>query len=1019
MELDLEIYNKIVSLLSKSKENKNYELEMRFWADIDKKKSISEEIYKKIFEKMTYSIENNGLSLKYNLENTLDIKLNNNSNNTRLTIHNTDDIKKYWLSEKLDNIKYTFIEKEKLDVVDNLNYNFRISLSNELPKNAAFEKNINLLLSNDYDKYYRLKNRYSIKTEDGLFRIDLTSIKSGKGKTLRLSNTLKEVPSFEVEIEFVGKESNMQDSEIINKMINYANIIVKIIQNNDILLKTSVKKNVIGDYKKLIKTNIDNYFIAANPVTIHRENLIKNSNIKNIYDHYAVTLKADGERYFLFVTESENTEENGKMYLLNNNFDVIDTGLKDITWANSLIEGELVDKTFFMYDMLFAKGQDIRRQHLINFQKEKTYSSRLENLETFFKSTNRIISPLFKDKFIELKKKPYQFSIRNDGTDIFQKVKDIWDTRKYNAFHVDGIIFVPIREYYPLKKGSWQSLFKWKPPYLNTIDFLIKFNKDEFNKDIKSPYIEIIKRPDGKEETLLKQYKTVKLYVTGRKNVFNNITRKMNYEAIPLLFNPFQLDEKNSHLYNTVKLFLDDNEKIFAIDPITNEKTEVLDDSIIEFAYDETKDDGFKWVPCRFRKDKTNLYKSGEPMFGNAEFVANDNFRAIKNPVTEEMISSGIVPIEEKSAENSDKPYFAQLGQNENVGKRERFPYQNFHNFFIKYQLYYLSSPAHILEYKNGTVGKLFDLCCGKGVDINKIKKAKYAEVVGMDIDLNNIKFAQNYYSKIVPMPKPKGYYVRGDSGKLIWPEQACCKTEAEKLFLKKQVPTKYYFDTISLMFCIHYLFEDEIKLRTLLQNLNDNLKIGGFVVGTTFDGNRIYEQLKDKESIQGKTFSGETMWKIEKKYGNSKFSMTEKRANFGKKIDVFIKTIGQVHTEFLVNFAYLDKIMQEYGFSLVMRKPFEDFYKELMENEKLLDLDTRELEMDKNVAKSMSEEEKRFSFLSSGFMYKKEKNCSDSLFKKLVELMEKKGSFKKPDGVEKVDEDTEHLIEYTEEGNF
>jgi len=1036
MELELNIFNKLVSFLSKSKQNDNYELEIRFWDDINKKKNLSEEIYKKIFEKMTYSKTNNGLGFKYDLENTLDIFLDkgnkNNNNNIRLSVNNINDIKKYWLDSNINKVDHNIIEKEKIDFIDDSNYNLRISLTNELPKNAALEKNINLLLSDSFQKYYRLKNRYSIKTDDGLFKIDLTSIKSGSGKTFRESNTLKAIPSYEVEIEFIGKKSELQDKEIATKIVYYSNIIVKLIQNNDILLKSSLKKLVIENYKKLAKITFDNYFIAASPVTIHRENLIKNSNIKNIYDRYAVTLKADGERYFLIVIESQNQEENGKIFIFNNNFNVIDTGLKDVTWKNTLIEGEYIDNTnskkdFFMYDILFSKGEDVRRQHLINFQKEKTYPSRLENLDLFFKSNTRIVSSPVKDKFIELKKKPYQFSVRSDGTDIFQKIKDIWETRKYNIFNVDGIIFVPIREYYPLKKGSWQSLFKWKPPTLNTIDFLIKFNRDEYQKEIKSPYIEIIKRPDGKEETLLRQYKTARLYVGGRKTVYSNggnngnggnigNTKKMNYETVPKLFNPFQLDEKNSDLFNTVKLIIDDNEKIFATDPITGEKIEVDDDTIIEFAYDETKEEGFQWIPCRFRKDKTNLYKGGEKIFGNAEMVANDIFRSIKNPVTEEMITTGIVPIEEKKEDNLGKPYFAELGQNENVGKRERFPYQNFHNFFIKYQLYYLSSPAHITEYKNGTIGKLFDLCCGKGVDINKIKKAKYAEVFGMDIDLSNIKFAQNYYNKIVPMPKPKAYYVRGDSGKLIWPEQACSKTEGEKLFIQKHIPTKYYFDTISLMFCIHYLFEDEIKLRTLLQNLNDNLKIGGFVVGTTFDGGRIYEQLKTVDSIEGKTFSGETMWKIDKKYGNGKFLMTEKRANYGKKIDVYVKTIGQVHSEFLVNFAYLDKIMQEYGFSLVMRKPFEEFYKELMEGTNLLDLDSKELAMDKSSAESMSEEEKRFSFLSSGFMYKKEKNSSDSLFKKLVELMEKKAVVKKMDGVEKVDADTEHLIEYTED---
>jgi hypothetical protein len=63
-----------------------------------------------------------------------------------------------------------------------------------------------------------------------------------------------------------------------------------------------------------------------------------------------------------------------------------------------------------------------------------------------------------------------------------------------------------------------------------------------------------------------------------------------------------------------------------------------------------------------------------------------------------------------------------------------------------------------------------------------------------------------------------------------------------------------------------------------------------------------------------------------------------------------------------------------------------------------------------------MSIDEKRFSFLSSGFIYKKEKNSSDALYKKLIEMMEKKHKLKKDSGIYKVNENTEHTIEKFEE---
>lgn len=1002
MEINNEIYSKLIKLIDDAKNNKNYEFEARFW-----KKNVNflnENNYNKIFKKLTFLKENNGFGFKYEMKNILDIILDKNSikNNfesIRMSINGTDDIKKYWVTKSIEGIDCIFIEKEKLDKIDEENYNIRFSLNNELPKEELLEKDINLLVSDTYNKIYRLKNRYSIKTDDNLFLIEMSSIKMGSGKTFRESNTLKENMKYEIEIEFIGKDTKLENNLIIKKLLEYCEIILKIINNTDILLSTSLIDNVKNNYLKLINSNSFNTFITADPVTIHRENLIKSIN-KNIYNQYAVTLKADGDRHLLFV------DKNGKIFIFDKNFNFLDTGYKDEDWINTLIEGEYISninglKELYMYDILFNKGNDVRRNYLI--KKDPKNTSRLELLDNFLKSKSRI-NILSVDKCIILKNKRYLQTIRADGSDIFQKTKELWDNRKYNSFNVDGIIFVPKYENYPNKSGPWFTLFKWKPPQLNTIDFLIKILKNDNNEDIKFPYVEVIDRPDGKQETILKQYKIFQLFVTGQKTFFTK-NQRSEYKKIPILFNPFNTDNKNSEIYNLAKIFLEDDEKTYAFNPIDNEKMEIYDDIIVEFSYDNTKENGFKWVPNKFRKDKTTSYKNGDPVFGNSERTANDIFKAINLPVTEDMITTGLVPVPENGSDIINKPYYIR----EDNEKRERFPYQNFHNHYIKYQLLYFSSPNYIHEYSNGFNGKILDLCCGTGADYSKIKKAKYSEIVGMDVDYNNIKEASERF-KSSAIPPPKAYYIRGDSGKLIFPIQASGFTESDKIYTKKYIPAKYLFDTVSLQFCFHYFFESEITLRTLIQNINDNLKIGGFIIGTTFDGEKIYEELKKAESIIGKTFSNEIMWKIDKKY-TSKLSFTDKKANYGKQIDVFVKTIGNIHTEFLVNFKYLDKIMEEYGFVKIFIKSFDEFYNELIEGKNLMNMSDSEMEKNIEMIKKMSEEEKRFSFLSSAFMYKKEKNSSDSLYKKLIELIEKKDKLKSKN-IFKVDENTEHMIE-------
>jgi SAM-dependent methyltransferase len=340
------------------------------------------------------------------------------------------------------------------------------------------------------------------------------------------------------------------------------------------------------------------------------------------------------------------------------------------------------------------------------------------------------------------------------------------------------------------------------------------------------------------------------------------------------------------------------------------------------------------------------------------------------------------------------------------VHSKERFPFQNFHNYHIKLSLFELSSPSCI-ENRSEPSGRILDLCSGKGVDIIKIRNARYREFFGMDIDAENIKYAKNFYDSVVPVPKPRAFYIRGDASRLIFPNQSCCYTETDKIQFRKQIPVKYHFDTVCSLFCIHYFFKHEIALRTFLQNVTDNLKIGGHFIGTCFDGIRIYDALKNEKSISGKTFSQETLWKIDKKY-TKKMIFTKNKCHYGTEIDVFVKSIGNVHTEYLVNFLFLDKIMEEYGFELVTRKSFEEYYNELIES-----TNPDQKRMRENAFK-MSEEEKRFSFLNSGFMYRKVKNSSDQLLRKLIELMEKEIQLREK-RVAKVSIDTEHNIEELE----
>ena len=448
----------------------------------------------------------------------------------------------------------------------------------------------------------------------------------------------------------------------------------------------------------------------ANPVTLHRKNMIQSSILQNILNKYAVTLKADGERNLLYVMQSKNPKLNGVFYLLNINMDVKILGYKDPMWAGSILEGELIEdeNLFLVYDMLFSKGEDIRRNHLnitLKKRRDKNRKSkpRMEHLEQFYISSTRKMMESFKKKFlIELKKKKYKYPSHN--TEIYKNAYELWNSRDNNPYKVDGLIFMPIMEHYPLKGGAWRSLFKWKPEKLNTIDFLVSIKKNEKNQDIKSPFID-----KSKGINRIQQYKILKLFIGGMENIYDKRLRKMIKKKVPKVFNPFQQSDEDSSKYNEAKILLDENEKMYAVDPVSGKKSVILDDTIVEFAYDQDNEDGFNWKPIRVRNDKTLLYRKGNEVYGNSEKTANDIFRNILNqsPLKcSKRKDSEDEKIEDNKEESTNNSYYK---NDSNERTSSNFV---FHNFYVKEKL--LKELHHILQESRNPIGKLLDLATGR-----------------------------------------------------------------------------------------------------------------------------------------------------------------------------------------------------------------------------------------------------------------------------------------------------------------
>ena len=60
------------------------------------------------------------------------------------------------------------------------------------------------------------------------------------------------------------------------------------------------------------------------------------------------------------------------------------------------------------------------------------------------------------------------------------------------------------------------------------------------------------------------------------------------------------------------------------------------------FKYSFKKEAGWRWIPIKVRYDKTSELRNGANNFGNAYRVANNNWKSIHNPISEDMISTSI-----------------------------------------------------------------------------------------------------------------------------------------------------------------------------------------------------------------------------------------------------------------------------------------------------------------------------------------------------------------------------------------
>jgi hypothetical protein len=900
----------------------------------------------------------------------------------------------------------------------------------------------------------------------------------------------------------------------------------------DFKKKLNEYKKTYEDYIKngLFNINNKNMFVSPQVITMEM-NDIRENNLYSIQYNYTVTDKADGQGMLLFYFNSGDIWMN-KLHLMDSNVRIFPTDLSLKQQGNFyLFNGEYITSLnrnkYGIFDTYFMDGISYINAPLMIQDEPET---RIGKATDF---VNKILETE-DDKMIIMVK---QFLSGDTEMSIWEAGNIIWN-REYE-YHLDGLIYTPALEpvgYEIDNKDSdlrlartWNRNLKWKPESENTIDCLIRFEKDikaRYNgREVVIDKIELKHELSSGGQQEIKEYKVGNIF-NGESNIIYNANYKKIYGALKP--KPFQPIINNSLVPNKIYLPLEydtqlDNGKGRWVIK-SNDNQVVEDDTIVELIYSKENENeryGYNWKILRTRYDKTYLYRQGRQAqkqlfnllklclnpdklgykldenivskllkyirvpndkfdtniekfrankkyiienyksdadipvdikFGNMMRVANNIWNSIHNPITEQHILKGEDIPDEDIYYNSNEDNVRSFSVTKVL--------QKFHNY-VKSEIL-LKNAIEYCKNKMGYVN-ILDMTCGQGGDIEKWNLYQANRCLAIDLYSENIKNAKDRYNNQFKQNNPKFInidFIVGDTSKRFKTDtnNAIKDTYDRNVYndLMKKVYNKQLFNVIPFMFSIHYFFKNRESFDNMIKNINDHLAVGGLLIGTCFDGNRILneyvnnfmktiETYTDESKLQLNDLviykDGRLILKIKPTFlqKNVKSSWFKKdipelpndESSIGLDIDVYIYTIEKMVKEYLVNYKYLEKELAKYEIvrlsneeismmTLPNKKAignFEDVYNFMREIKETV-IDTRLINKINYILDNLSEDEFGISKLNSYFMFiKKGKVYVEEEEKKEVKKEVKKVVVNTLDELKNKYNEYVSLIEKTEKG--
>jgi hypothetical protein len=962
--------------------------------------------------------------------------------------------------------------------VDFIDFNFRASYQMEQDYGIQSNIARNIINKwSDSKKIFRHINRVRFSHDEFPIFADISILKGSKkiGRvpvpeyTIQEAGVFENIESYEVELEIdnskVGVGTKYDTTpKLLDAIRKCIRIVLGALQGTNYPIAYSERDRILQSYMKLIHGDtyeprrvITKDFIGPSSYTLQLENISKNSQsaAPKILNNYTVTDKADGERKLLYISE------NGRIYMIDSNMNVIFTGAytNEKTLYDSLMDGEHIkyDKynkyvnLYAAFDVYYIHKKSVRE---LAFTKSSKIDEELAENLFRLNLLKRGIALLEPRSILDTGKKdttnPCEFSIKckefyksSEDSSIFEACSSILSNINQGLYpyNTDGLIFTPANTGVgsdtigiagPLYKSTWEQSFKWKPADFNTIDFLVSVKKDKNGKDEIHNVFQEGKNVGAIQDIV--QYKTLVLrcgfdannhrFMNPFEDVINDnlpnqdVSNEERYKPVP--FQPTDPYDPNA-CYCNVLLHKDGNGDLYMK---TEEGEYFEEDNIVEFKYDISLEGAWKWVPLRMRYDKTAELRAGMRNYGNAYHVANSNWHSIHNPITENMIMTGNGIPEE--VEDSDVYY------NRSSKDTSTKALRDFHNLYVKKKL--------ILGVSNRK-DTLIDYAVGKGGDLPKWIRANLSFVLGIDVSRDNIQnsldgacarylksFKKNNRNEL-----PGAIFLQGNSGVNIRNGKAFM-TEKEKMIaralfgsgpkdrkeLKEGVYKNYGvghdgFNVSSCQFALHYFFENNTTFHSFLRNLTECTKIGGYFVGTCYDGKVVFEKLKNKNKGESVSImrDDKKMYEITKMYDETGFPDDE--LSIGYTINVYQESINKTFAEYLVNFNYFIRMMENYGFVLATKEQAEkmDLPNGTALFDELYNHMTREIEREPNksydygTANKMTTDEKWISFMNRYFVFNKVRSVdSEKIYNQFLKKTGKMEENEEIDDLLKLKED-------------